>query len=193
MEGYLKPYDIARLCTDAPLTIGRDAYTVPCPAHQDATSSLRVSIGRRATVMFCHAGCSLDDILIELEVPMVKLYHDYNKGMHTNQDSDTRLAGMMKGRRPHTMLELDPHESLYDVLYAVLKVSAEVWATVYLRWESELVKPFPEQFDQRKMLDAILLDLLEDHRDLGYEFTPQRRVILLTKLQNEWAKGKSHE
>ena len=192
MSAYLQPYDIARLCTDEPLLPGHKSYAVKCPAHPDKSASMMVSAGQRATVMFCHAGCSLDDILIELEINMEQLYHDYNKGTPNQADSGARLAGMMKKRRAHTILELNPHESLHDVLYAVMDISAEVWAEVYLRWEHELVRPFQEVFDQRNTLDAILLDLLVAHRELGWHWTPAKRAVLLVKLQNEWAKGRDH-
>ncbi|RKZ82647.1 MAG: hypothetical protein DRQ39_10460 [Gammaproteobacteria bacterium] len=194
MKSYLKPYDIAKMCDDS-ASPGRRTYSVKCPIHEDKTASLHISQGQKATVLHCHAGCGAQDILDELEVQMQQLYHNYDS--ETNQDPNTpaslKLTQMMRDSKAPEMLELAPHESLYDVLYAVLEVTSEVWATVYLRWEDELMKPFPEQIDERNMMDAICQDLLEDHIQKGWKWTPQRRVILLTKLHNEWAKGRPRE
>lgn len=34
-----------------------------CPAHADKQASLTVTMGRKCTLFYCHAGCSIDDVL----------------------------------------------------------------------------------------------------------------------------------
>lgn len=41
----------------------QDRAQCKCPAHQDKQASLAVTKGRKCTLLYCHAGCQLDDIL----------------------------------------------------------------------------------------------------------------------------------
>lgn len=41
----------------------QDKAQCKCPAHQDKRASLTVTKGRKCTLLYCHAGCQLDDIL----------------------------------------------------------------------------------------------------------------------------------
>lgn len=41
----------------------QDKAQCKCPAHQDKQASLTVTKGRKCTLLYCHAGCQLDDIL----------------------------------------------------------------------------------------------------------------------------------
>ena len=41
---------------------GSDRATICCPAHDDKTPSLDVSVGDRAILLHCHAGCELQRI-----------------------------------------------------------------------------------------------------------------------------------
>lgn len=40
-----------------------DKVQARCPAHDDKQASLTITKGRKCTLFFCHAGCSLEDIL----------------------------------------------------------------------------------------------------------------------------------
>ena len=41
----------------------QDKAQCKCPAHQDKQASLTVTKGHKCTLLYCHAGCQLDDIL----------------------------------------------------------------------------------------------------------------------------------
>ena len=41
-----------------------DKAQCKCPAHDDKQASLTITKGRKCTLMKCHAGCSLDDVLL---------------------------------------------------------------------------------------------------------------------------------
>lgn len=48
---------------------GKDEFMAQCPSHEDRDPSLKVSIGDHASVVFhCHAGCSYEEILRELDI-----------------------------------------------------------------------------------------------------------------------------
>lgn len=48
-----------------------------CPAHEDKVQSLSIKTGQDGkTLLFCHAGCSLDDILNKLDLEQKDLFAD---------------------------------------------------------------------------------------------------------------------
>jgi putative DNA primase/helicase len=47
-----------------------------CPAHEDGTASLSVSQGRSGVLLYCHAGCLLENILAELNLTKSDLFDD---------------------------------------------------------------------------------------------------------------------
>jgi 5S rRNA maturation endonuclease (ribonuclease M5) len=52
-----------------------NGYAALCPAHDDRNPSLSVSEGEDGTVlMFCHAGCEIQEIMDALELPMTALF-----------------------------------------------------------------------------------------------------------------------
>jgi hypothetical protein len=55
-------------------------FTAQCPAHDDRTASLSFSQGEKGVRMKCHAGCEVDQIRIELELPWTALFDNEGKG-----------------------------------------------------------------------------------------------------------------
>jgi putative DNA primase/helicase len=52
-----------------------DCYTARCPAHADSRNSLSVAEGDdNRVLMFCHAGCSTDDVVQALGLTMRDLF-----------------------------------------------------------------------------------------------------------------------
>src|SRR5262245_13238719 len=48
-----------------------DGWSARCPAHNDHQNSLSVGEGEDGRVLlYCHAGCSVEDVLDELEISM---------------------------------------------------------------------------------------------------------------------------
>jgi len=76
MPNYLTAEDVAgRLERARHLGNG---FVGKCPAHDDGRASLKVSPGERATVLWCHAGCSTEDVLAALGVRQEELFYDYD-------------------------------------------------------------------------------------------------------------------
>lgn len=52
-------------------------HSARCPVHEDRVSSLSISQGDDGrALIYCHAGCALDDILLTLGLTLSDLYHD---------------------------------------------------------------------------------------------------------------------
>jgi len=47
-----------------------------CPAHEDRTPSLAVEQGERGAVLYCHAGCEIENILRALGLDAAELFDD---------------------------------------------------------------------------------------------------------------------
>ena len=47
-----------------------------CPAHNDNEASLTISNGKNGTVLYCHAGCSTENVLAAVGLTMKDLFDD---------------------------------------------------------------------------------------------------------------------
>ncbi|MBA2461221.1 MAG: hypothetical protein H0V45_05575 [Actinobacteria bacterium] len=55
--------------------VGASGWTACCPAHEDGTPSLSISVGDDGRVLIhCHAGCSLEDVLTALGLTAADLF-----------------------------------------------------------------------------------------------------------------------
>jgi len=76
--------------------------TAQCPAHDDRNPSLAVTRIECGILVYCHAGCHLDDILASIELRKSDLYD--NAQGYSYQYADVRpLLGRHRQRcgRPH--------------------------------------------------------------------------------------------
>ncbi len=64
-------------------------YIALCPAHNDRNPSLSIRDGDEGVVLYCHAGCSINDVTSSMELNLSDLFHD-NKGIkvHKYKQSD---------------------------------------------------------------------------------------------------------
>lgn len=53
-----------------------DRAQCKCPAHHDKKASLTVTKGKRCTLVYCHAGCSLESILSTVGLKKQDLFYD---------------------------------------------------------------------------------------------------------------------
>ena len=56
------------------VTRSGDGYQACCPAHDDGTASLSLSDGRKGVVLYCHAGCTADDVTAALGLSASDLF-----------------------------------------------------------------------------------------------------------------------
>lgn len=54
----------------------RDRVQAVCPAHPDKQASLTISRGRTGTLLHCHAGCHIDDILAAVGLKKSDLFYE---------------------------------------------------------------------------------------------------------------------
>ncbi len=105
-------------------------YMVQCPTHDDKSASLKISDGVKATILYCHAGCSTDVILQKIQVRRAQLFHDFNPDRGTGGMAvDAILAAMIKEVRPRRI----PFDTkLGDIMWSALvnleKMPEPVWA-----------------------------------------------------------------
>ncbi|MFA5187097.1 MAG: phage/plasmid primase, P4 family [Patescibacteria group bacterium] len=75
---------------------GADSYQARCPAHDDKSPSLSVSLEAGKILMHCHAGCSLEQVCSALGIEVKDLFENPGKG----------------GGQPQPEKPLDPHRVL---------------------------------------------------------------------------------
>jgi hypothetical protein len=185
-SGYLTPKAIANLCAKA--VKHGDTWAMRCPAHEDRQASLTVKKGRKATLMYCHAGCTAHAILEELGHTVNQLYHDYNTD-DAQPDSATslKLRQMMRDSVAPTMRELAPAHTLEDVIWPVIVADPYVWTWVRVRWADYMQMPYVEAMrNHRVVTDAICADLMVREIDNGYDYTVAERHRLRDRLEEQW-------
>ena len=57
----------------------KQGFKAQCPAHDDKTPSLEIDPGEKGAVLCCQAGCSTEDIMQALNLPMEFLFADYGE------------------------------------------------------------------------------------------------------------------
>lgn len=56
-------------------------FSAPCPAHDDRRASLSIGLGRDGRVLlYCHAGCSIDEIVRALGLKITDLFPHDDRG-----------------------------------------------------------------------------------------------------------------
>jgi len=76
-------------------------YTACCPAHDDKNPSFAISEGGDGTVlMYCQAGCTIEDIVGSLGLTISDLYPDKMPGYHIpNLDMEYLILEMAKEQK----------------------------------------------------------------------------------------------
>ena len=128
-KAHLTPRDVASLLPGSESS--GDGYISQCPAHKDSPSTLKISVGHKATVLYCHAGCSVTDVLNMIGVRWEQLFYDYRSG--TDQDDPRTemlhvLAQMQERYRPP---QVECEYQLADIMWVALvndRCPDDVWA-----------------------------------------------------------------
>jgi hypothetical protein len=80
-----------------------------CPAHKDKTPSLSISFRDESIALYCHAGCSTEDVLDAIGLTFTDLY---------GQESSNYQAAIANQGKKSTR-----HLKPYDVDLMVLKIA----------------------------------------------------------------------
>jgi hypothetical protein len=190
MTAYLSPEAIAKVIDERAKQWG-ESWAVKCPVHEDKTASVRIDPGRKATLVYCHAGCNTKEILLAVGLTIPMLYHDYDpNNAHSDPNSVTslKLREMVRAKTTPTMRELAPAQSLEDVLWPVLVADPHTWTWVRIRWQDWLAMPFKQAMEKwYVVIDAICADLMVHELDAGYDFTLSEKRRLRAKLEERWS------
>ena len=71
--------------TGAKTSTGSWQYQGHCPAHDDRSPSLSISLKEDRILLCCHAGCSFDSICKSLELTSVALFDSKSRQMNGAQ------------------------------------------------------------------------------------------------------------
>lgn len=189
MTGYLTPEEIASRCKGARPT--RSGFKAQCPAHDDPDPSLSIDVGDKATLVYCHAGCTVPEICEAIGVKPMMLFHDYGTNPRDN-DAERELTDFLRRTRPPSLRELRPLRTLGDVLEEVITTTVETWVTVSIRWHDMMSRDFTDVMltESRTVTDAIVADLIAEHVDQGYDYTTWEKRRLVRRL---WSTYRTNE
>ena len=118
-ENNLKHFQIIRR--------SRDRAQCKCPAHPDKQASLTVSKGKRCTLLHCHAGCSLENILAAAGLEKKDtFYKSENREMHWKRYIENRehrkieatydYVSTVTGAYAFTKIRLEGKKMLFGML-----------------------------------------------------------------------------
>lgn len=116
---YITPDDVAVRCEQAKQR--GQGWSAACPAHDDKQASLSINPGRKGTLVYCHAGCKLDDILNELGLRREQLFYDYKDRRVWDEhgmDAGRLMAEMLK--QEHGSRLKSPIVAVDDVMWHAL-------------------------------------------------------------------------
>ncbi len=127
---YLRPDDIVAMLDTYAKPTARGFQAV-CPVHEDRSPSLSISEGNKATLIYCHAGCTLDELGDVIGFTRQQLFHDYSPNGGGGSSLDRVMRQMIRDARP-----VDRLRTLGDVMLRAFGFTDEAWAGLALaRWQ----------------------------------------------------------
>ena len=186
MQSYLTPEAVAKLM-DKRQRKGK-GWRAKCPAHKDKTPSLLIDKGRKATLVYCQAGCTTKAVMEAVGLEVSMLYHDYDPHSNPRTHAARLLAQVLKRSEVRTVDELMPCQTLEDVLYRVVWAPPHVWAATGLRWQERLAEPFPQVMEDWwfRVTNGIIGDLLVERIEAGFDWNIKRQREMEARLWQEW-------
>ena len=184
MPSYLTPEDVANRCDPKAIPTPR-GFKARCPAHEDPEPSLSIDAGMKSTLVYCHAGCSLENVCTAIGITRAMLFHDYTGTDASHLDARNELTVWQRRQRPPTWEELMPPRTTQQVFEAVMPhLRPEIWAEVGVRWNDILSMDFQDAITRHPVavIEAIAPDLMVDALDNGYDYTPDEQRRLKMRL-----------
>ena len=127
---HVTPRDIAALLPGSKRS--DSGYMCFCPAHEDKSRSLKVSPGHKATVLFCHAGCSAINVLLKIGLRREQLYYDYRSGTGDDGDARTEMFHVLNQmREKYRPPQVEREYQLADIMWVALvsdRLDEDIWA-----------------------------------------------------------------
>ena len=124
-----------------------------CPAHADKQASLTVTMGRKCTLLYCHAGCSKEAILDAVNLKIMDLFYDEEQTRKANWKTyiEKREGKKIEGVYPY--ISIDGGEPVF------YKIRLEGKQILYGRLENERFSYGLPRNKPRKSYRAIYGDL----------------------------------
>lgn len=66
--------------------VGSGGFIARCPAHDDSTPSLSISAGDKGVLVYCHAGCSPEEICAAKGIKEADLFYDVKQARNGSDD-----------------------------------------------------------------------------------------------------------
>lgn len=144
-------------------------YMAQCPAHDDGTASLSVSQGDQKAVMNCHAGCTVDDIRIALELPWPALFDNDGNDKGRQYGADLWMPCQAEKRKPNDPEPCTGHKSAEyrytdedgNFLYAVARCSrkGDGCPQPFAQWIPDSTKRYGKKWGLPSTVRRVLYDL----------------------------------
>ena len=97
-----------------------------CPAHDDKRASLTITQGRKCTLFYCHAGCTVDDVLSAAGILKKETFYDvqplkanwraYIEGREKRRIEAVYNYVSFNGTYAFTKIRLEGKKILYGIL-----------------------------------------------------------------------------
>lgn len=140
-------------------------YVAQCPAHDDRTASLSFSQGEKGVRLKCHAGCEVEQIRLQLDLPWTALFDNEGKG-----DGDRGLAADLwmpcqmpenGGCAGHKSAEYRYTDEDGNLLYAVARCSrkGDGCPQPFAQWIPDASKKFGKRWGLPSSIRRVLYDL----------------------------------
>jgi hypothetical protein len=142
MTQYLTPDDVADRCDK--VRRSGNGYMAQCPIHEDRLPSLKISIGKKGTLVYCHAGCKVRDVLAALNIEPQMLFYDYASSGPVQRDINLELKSLIARTTPVDIWE--PY-TLGEVMREAFHqgnplLGVEPWCRAYVEYGDLMDMPF---------------------------------------------------
>lgn len=123
-----------------------------CPAHNDKQASLTISKGKKCTLFYCHAGCTLENILLAAGLEKKDTFYDIEL-------QGTNWKAYVESREKRKIEAVYSYVSSCNGEYAFTKIRLEGKKLLYGRLENERFTYGLPRSTPRKSLKAIYGDV----------------------------------
>ena len=95
-------------------------WIAKCSYHKDKSPSLKISDGRKATVLYCHAGCPSDEVLAAVGVRKDWLFHDFDPDRSGgSMSANLAYKRMLAEHEPPKLSDVD---YLADIMWEAIAI-----------------------------------------------------------------------
>lgn len=144
-------------------------YTTQCPAHDDGTASLSFGQGEKGAKLKCHAGCTVDDIRIALDLNWPDLFDNEGRSPDGSRSLAEDLWMPCQGGKDtppekrcsgHKVAEYRYTDERGNLLYAVARCSMKgKGCQGFAQWMPDHTKKFGKRWSVPGSVSKVLYNL----------------------------------